>query len=76
MEEERYKWILAAYLAPRSKKVQNGCYPSIVGLCNSFWFLHERKRRKKKKYYKGKEIKGKLDKKKEYYKGEEAKDEK
>jgi len=56
--------------------VQNGCYPSIVGLCHSFWFVHERKRRKKKKYYKGKEIKGKLDKKKEYYKGEEAKGEK
>jgi hypothetical protein len=56
--------------------VQNGCYPSIVGLCHSFWCVHERKKKKEEEYYKGKEIKGKLDKKKEHYKGEEAKSEK
>jgi len=56
--------------------VQNGCYPFIVGLCHPFWCLHDRRRIKKEEYYKGKEIKGKLDKNKEYYKGEEVKGEK
>lgn|GEM_PF-511943 len=58
------------------QKVQNGCYPFIVGLCHPFWCLHDRRRIKKEEYYKGKEIKGKLDKNKEYYKGEEVKGEK
>jgi len=31
---------------------------------------------KKKEYYEGKEVKGKMEKKKEYYKGEEVKGEK